>query len=220
MDLIKTLEQMMLVGSAWILYLLIFLSVCSLGIALERFFFFRRLRVDFQLFCKNLSADLHAGRTREALASCENLKLPEARLVREAMEHANFGAAALEHHLRLVINDERQQMDRGILFLGTVGSNAPFIGLLGTVFGVIEAFHQLAMTGAGGSNAVMTGISEALVATAVGLIVAIPAVVLFNVFSRAIKKRVANLEALRDLILSYRYSERVEAQRTSVTLNS
>jgi biopolymer transport protein ExbB len=93
-------------------------------------------------------------------------------------------------------------MERGLSFLATVGSNAPFIGLFGTVLGIIQAFHDLAANTSEASEAVMAGISEALVATAVGLLVAIPAVVLYNFFTRWVKGRLARSESLADLVMS------------------
>lgn len=204
MDLVKTLEDIMLVGSEWILYLLILLSVLTLAIALERFFYLRKSRVDFRELITWFSSSIEQGKQAELELRCRAKQAPEHALILESLKYSDAAQNSLDHRLKLLIHGAKQDMDKNILFLGTVGSNAPFIGLLGTVFGVIEAFHQLAVTGAGGSSAVMAGISEALVATGVGLIVAIPAVVLFNAFQRVIKTRVANLEALRDLVLSYK----------------
>src|SRR5690606_27270598 len=97
---------------------------------------------------------------------------------------------------------ERMRMERGLAYLATVGSNAPFVGLFGTVLGIIKAFHDLAQNVEAASEAVMAGISEALVATAVGLLVAIPAVVLYNAFSRWVRNRIARSESLADLVLA------------------
>jgi biopolymer transport protein ExbB len=88
------------------------------------------------------------------------------------------------------------------MFLGTLGNNAPFIGLFGTVLGIIKAFHDLAGGQAGGPSVVMAGISEALVATAVGLIVAIPAVVAFNIFSRRVRVRMSQAEWMAHLAVA------------------
>jgi biopolymer transport protein ExbB len=203
MEIVAVLEKMMLVGSTWILYLLIVLSVMVLAIALERCAYFRRTNLAFKEFCSWLNASLQEKDITKIVTRCASKQAPAYELVLEALSNAHHGTEALDFHLQMVIASLRQDMDRRIIFLGTVGSNAPFIGLLGTVFGVIEAFHQLSLTGVGGSNAVMAGISEALVATGVGLLVAIPAVVLFNYFQRTIKIRMANLEALRDLFLSH-----------------
>jgi biopolymer transport protein ExbB/TolQ len=104
---------------------------------------------------------------------------------------------AVKSHLNL----ERNRLEQGLTTLATLGSNAPFIGLFGTVLGVIQAFGAL---GAHRTDAadIMVGISEALIATAFGLFVAIPAVVAFNVFSRKLKSIVVKSEALKDLYLS------------------
>jgi biopolymer transport protein ExbB len=91
---------------------------------------------------------------------------------------------------------------RNLAFLGTLGNNAPFIGLFGTVLGIIKAFHDLAGNQAGGVAVVMAGISEALVATAVGLLVAIPAVVGFNTFNRRVRKAIANVDSLAHVVLA------------------
>ncbi|MCM2280405.1 MAG: MotA/TolQ/ExbB proton channel family protein, partial [Bdellovibrionaceae bacterium] len=99
---------------------------------------------------------------------------------------------------------ERPQLERSLNFLATVGSNAPFIGLLGTVLGIMKAFRDLAANAsATGNEAVMLGIAEALVATAVGLIVAIPAVIAYNYFQRQVKITLQSLETVRDLCLAY-----------------
>jgi biopolymer transport protein ExbB len=95
-------------------------------------------------------------------------------------------------------------MERGLTVLATLGSNAPFIGLFGTVLGIISAFAALGGTTQGGANSVMSGISEALVATAIGLLVAIPAVVAYNVFSRRIRVLLQECESLKDYYLSRR----------------
>jgi biopolymer transport protein ExbB len=97
----------------------------------------------------------------------------------------------------------KQTLDRGLMVLGTLGNNAPFIGLFGTVIGIIVAFKDLATNPAGGPSVVMAGISESLVATAIGLVVAIPAVIAFNAFQRVVKRHVANAEAVMKLVLSH-----------------
>jgi biopolymer transport protein ExbB len=98
---------------------------------------------------------------------------------------------------------EKQKLDHGLVILGTLGSNAPFIGLFGTVIGIIQAFSDLASNPAGGPSVVMAGISEALIATAVGLIVAIPAVIAFNGFQRVVRRKLSNAEALKGLVIAH-----------------
>jgi biopolymer transport protein ExbB len=95
-------------------------------------------------------------------------------------------------------------LEQNLVLLGTVGSNAPFVGLFGTVLGVIKAFHELSLQGAASGGAtVMRGISEALIATAVGILVAIPALVAYNYFKDHVKDALAESESLNHLALSY-----------------
>ena len=102
----------------------------------------------------------------------------------------------------------RPGLDANLSILATIGSNAPFVGLLGTVLGIINAAHQLTAEGAQNApNAVMSGVFEALVATAVGLFVAIPAVVAYNLFQRRVRKRMAEVDSLAHLILSMAKTE-------------
>jgi len=123
--------------------------------------------------------------------------------LRKQLKGANYPAP---HHIMAAAVEgakahERLRLERHLAFLATLGSNGPFIGLFGTVLGIIKAFHDLAAGGAGGAGAstVMAGISEALVATAVGLMVAIPAVVAFNYFNRRIRVRMTELEWMAHL---------------------
>jgi biopolymer transport protein ExbB len=123
----------------------------------------------------------------------------EASVIREALAAIPQGPDTVEQVIASAINRERPQYERSLSFLGTLGNNAPFIGLFGTVLGIIKAFHDLGRTVARGSaiqQTVMTGISEALVATAVGLAVAIPAVIAFNAFNRWLKTITARTESL------------------------
>jgi len=107
---------------------------------------------------------------------------------------------------------QRMRLERRLAFLGTLGNNAPFIGLLGTVIGIVQAFEKLQNAGAGGGASgpatdVMGAIAEALVATAIGLVVAIPAVAAFNYFQRRIRATLANSEALTHILLAYAKGE-------------
>jgi biopolymer transport protein ExbB len=95
----------------------------------------------------------------------------------------------------------RLKWEKNLAVLATIGSNAPFIGLFGTVLGIIKAFHDLSQQAGAGATGVTAGISEALVATAVGLLVAIPAVVAYNVFQRRVKSALGEAEALKSYLV-------------------
>ena len=103
--------------------------------------------------------------------------------------------------------DERRVLERWMLLLGTLGNNAPFIGLFGTVLGVIKAFHDLAQSGAG-PEVVMAGLSEALVATAVGLLVALPCVFAFNLLSKRVKDLAAETQSLGRRMIAGHFKKR------------
>jgi biopolymer transport protein ExbB len=96
----------------------------------------------------------------------------------------------------------RVDLERNLGVLGTLGNNAPFIGLFGTVLGIIKAFADLSRNSIGGAGAVMAGISEALVATAVGLMVAIPAVIAFNYFQAKVRKSLSRVDAVAHMVLA------------------
>jgi biopolymer transport protein ExbB len=146
----KSLLAFALVGAHWVLYLLIALSVVSVGIMIERAIFFARRRADARQLSAELAQLLAAG------------QVDQARLLVAAQDGM----------------EERALAERRLLFLGTLGNNAPFIGLFGTVLGIIKAFHDLSLgdptKAAASAQVVMSGVSEALVATAVGLAVALP----------------------------------------------
>ena len=125
-----------------------------------------------------------------------------ASVARVALDEAEGGAAAVREAAAGAALRERQRLERNLAFLGTVGNNAPFVGLLGTVIGIIQAFNDLSLNTRGGAATVMSGISEALVATAIGLFVAIPAVAAFNTFQRRIRVLMSDADALVHVILA------------------
>ncbi len=204
-DIVKSLLGMTLIGAEWILWLLLFLSVVSIAVILERSLFFIRCRQNFLQFNTLLNEFLQKNAFDQAEGLCASQNSLAAQTALQGLRNRNKGRDAMEGSMEGLIVGERTKLDRGLVILGTLGNNAPFIGLFGTVIGIIKAFHDLALNPQGGPSVVMTGISEALVATAVGLMVALPAVVAFNAFNRIIKKHVANAQAVATLLLIYKY---------------
>jgi biopolymer transport protein ExbB len=172
-------------GAGWVLWLLVALSVASVAIMLERLWYFRNHRLEKATLVSDMRALLTQGPARPGAK-------PGAPAGTDEVAAALEGAKARE----------RLRLERHLTFLATLGSNAPFIGLFGTVLGIIKAFHDLARNQAGGPSVVMAGISEALVATAVGLIVAIPAVVAFNYFSRRVKVNMSQVDWVAQLAIN------------------
>jgi len=190
------------VGAAWVMWLLIGLSVLSVMVMLDRWLYFGKRRM--------------SRRFPELLRLCQQGELPlaarlaegdamEAEVVRVAASVSANGQEAVEKAVASTIDRRRLEYEQWLFVLGTLGNNAPFIGLFGTVLGIIRAFADLASntSRAGGNpSAVMAGISEALVATAVGLFVAIPAVLAFNIFQRLLKRVVGRSNSLGNAIVA------------------
>ena len=214
--IIERLLKVALLGSAWVLYLMIALSVLSVGAAIERIVYFARRRGGAEVG-DTLVDLLKKGDTAGADAFLASHPSVEAQVVARAVRWVDGGADAFADALSAELLKRKHEIDRGMNLLGTLGSNAPFIGLFGTVIGVIEAFHQL---GAGQDKAamsnVMAGIAEALVATGVGLVVAIPAVVAYNIFQKQIESIETNIEAIGKQI-SALLKASVEASRREHT---
>lgn len=190
-------------GEEWVLWLLIALSVLCVGIAIERMIFSAVNRTAQSGLEPVLTSLLKGGPTEQAATALEGLKGVEARVLGAGLRAGiTSGPESAEEVLTGTLALERLRLERGLIVLGTTGSNAPFIGLFGTVLGIMKAFHELAQNEAEAASSVMSGISEALVATAMGLLVAIPAVVLYNYFQRRNKDTLTRLESLSHFVLS------------------
>ncbi len=180
--LTRVLLDFTLVGAEWVLWLLVLLSVSSIALMIERTLYFARRSAQPSPGLLKALQDGDLDAARAELSGRQGM-LPE--VLTAGIDAAPKGPGAVESVLLGAIASSRQGYDRFLAFLGTLGNNAPFLGLFGTVLGIIRAFADLAASGSkGGPEIVMAGISEALVATAVGLFVALPAVVAFNVFAR------------------------------------
>jgi biopolymer transport protein ExbB len=209
-------------GAAWVLWLMLGLSVISLAIMLERAWLYWSLRDDVGGLMRELGRLLRAGDLDGARRRLEASPSAEAAVVVAGIVEADLGADAAEEAMAGASALQKIKLEKRLAYLGTLGNNAPFIGLLGTVIGIVGAFEELGKaggpsTGAGAAaaagaaasasqlapQAVMTNIAEALVATAVGLLVAIPAVAAFNLFQRIVKTTLANTDALAHVLLAH-----------------
>jgi biopolymer transport protein ExbB len=186
-----------LLGAGWVLWLLVGLSILSVAVIAERAAYFWRRRATRNF--PRLIALAQAGELAEALQLASGDAM-EAEVVRVAARRSLDGSGAVAEAISSTIEARRLQYEQGLFVLGTLGNNAPFVGLFGTVLGIIRAFADLSTSTRTGAQTVMAGISEALVATAVGLLVAIPAVLAFNVFQRLLKRAVGRSQALAHAI--------------------
>ncbi len=199
----KSLLSFALMGAGWVLWLLLALSVSCLAITLERalnIFLDRTPAEPFHRANAQFAKDGDQARFAESLGALRGV---QARVVLAGLQAASLGVSSAEEAIQASLLRERLNLEKGLMVLGTVGANAPFIGLFGTVLGIIKAFHDLARNQAEAASAVMAGISEALVATATGLLVAIPAVVLYNLFQRYNKRLLSSADASAHILLAH-----------------
>ena len=201
-------------SAEWVLWLLLTLSVLSIALMLERAVYFATHQLPDS---ESLALKLSRGEFDAVRTASQGKKGMEAAVIREGLASTAQGADTVEQVIASTVARERPQYERYLSFLGTLGNNAPFIGLFGTVLGIIKAFHDLGATnvkGAAIQQTVMAGISEALVATAVGLAVAIPAVVAFNAFNRQLKTLTSRTNALGFALVG---SLRAEGRKASTS---
>jgi biopolymer transport protein ExbB/TolQ len=172
------------IASQAVLYVLLSLSVLSIGVIIERWWYFRRRKDDLDTLSDRLKKAFAKGDVSAARKVLAGSKSVEAAIVAEALEWWDEGPEAVEQILAKATRLRRKSFEAGLLFLGTLGNNAPFIGLFGTVLGIVTAFRELGANSMGAMGNVMSGIAEALIATAVGILVALPAVIYYNVFQK------------------------------------
>lgn len=202
MDIIDRFLAFSLLGAEWVMWLLVGISVVSVAIMIERLRFFHARRVvDVDQMIRDFRGFASRGDVEAALEKYGHVAAIEVAVGLAGVREAPRGPEAAAEAMIGVKARGRHELERNLAFLGTVGNNAPFIGLFGTCIGVIKAFHDLSKNSQD-SNAVMAGISEALVATAVGLLVAIPAVVMFNYFQRRVRTAVTNADSLAHEVLA------------------
>lgn len=202
-DIQERLTAFAMLGATWVMWLLILLSVIGVAIIFERMYYFFSSRDDVRALQEDLRLLLAKNDVAGARERLSQSKSFQARIVYSGIEVADEGAAAVEERLAGETAVSRTQMERNLGFLGTVGNNAPFVGLLGTVIGVIKAFHVLDESAGKVTSGLMTEVGEALVATAIGLLVALPAVAFYNYFQRLIRYRLTWADALGRDLLAY-----------------
>jgi biopolymer transport protein ExbB len=213
MGSMESVKQVLLVsGAGWVLWLLGGLSMASLALAVERWLYLRRRGGDLEALARQLDEQLQGDDFAGARHVLETSPSVAARVASAGLRLAERGTDAADKAMQSATALERGRLERWLAFLATVGNNAPFIGLFGTVVGVIHAFEELGhaapghgATAAGqvASQAVMASIAEALVATAVGILVALPAVAAYNYLQRRVASLLSGAEVLTNLVLAY-----------------
>ena len=208
MNLQDKLTGFAMMGAGWVMWLLVGLSVGGLAVALDRAIYLLRTSDDVRRLKADLLSFLRRGDVAGARARLAASRSVEAQMAGAGLESPADGAAAAEERIAGATQDARLRMERRLAFLGTLGNNAPFVGLLGTVIGIIRAFHELNDAGGKVTAGLMAQVGEALVATAIGILVALPAIASFNAFQRIIKARLARGEALGREVMAHLKAQR------------
>jgi len=208
LDLTSQLSNLTDLGAGWVMWVLVGLSVASIAIMVERTIVLVRSGDDMKRLRAAILPRLFARDFAGASEVLADSPSYEARVLVAGLEAAHDGPAAAEQRMAGASTLARLSMEQRLAFLGTVGSNAPFVGLLGTVIGIVRSFAALDASGGRVSASLMSEVGEALVATAIGILVAIPAVAAFNAFQRVIKGRLSRADALSRELLAQLSSSR------------
>jgi biopolymer transport protein ExbB len=216
MNIVDSAKHSLLsLGTAPVIWLMLALSVASLAVALERAWFFHRTRADITTIVRVLSERLRAHDAAGARAVLLASRSSEAAVASVGLAELRRGANAVREAMAAAALLEHARLERRLGFLGTLAANAPFIGLFGTVVGIVLAFDELGASHAraSASAAVMASIAEALVTTAIGIAIAVPAVAAFNAFQARIKLISDQTAALGHVLLGFAESDPARGER-------
>ena len=190
----KSLFQIFVMGG-FTMYVLVFCSVLSLAVIVNRLVdYWRKSKVSRVEFMDAIRKDLSEKNVAKAAEHCKGTYAPFANVVNSGLKLAGHGEKIISNAMEREITVEVIKLERYTSIVGTIGNTAVYIGLFGTVLGIIRAFHDISSIGAGGINVVIGGVSEALITTAAGLSVAVPAVIAFNYFVKRVDGFVNDME--------------------------
>ncbi|HRU39102.1 MAG TPA: MotA/TolQ/ExbB proton channel family protein [Candidatus Goldiibacteriota bacterium] len=209
------IDAMQVLRSSWVIILMLVLSVVVLAVTIERWFYFARTKLDSDKFLEKIKAYVIDGKYNDAINFCKQSKGTIPIVIREGLEERSLPRDEVAKLMEASQAEQKVNLQRYLNILGTLGNTAPFIGLLGTVLGIIKAFRDLAGSAGGGPEVVMVGIAEALIATAAGLAVAIPAVIIFNYYMDRVKNICVEMDTMakKVLVILANYGEGAHARR-------
>ncbi|MFN3696825.1 MAG: MotA/TolQ/ExbB proton channel family protein [Pseudobdellovibrio sp.] len=187
-----------------VLIVLLIMSIVSIAMIFERFMTLKKVSSESERVRARIRVALQSGAVGDFEDIAKDPISIEGRAAAQAVKHLKVnGEAGFEEVFNSFVLTEKPDLEKFLPVLATIASNAPFIGLLGTVLGIMKAFNDLAMAQDAGQQTVMAGISVALVATAAGLFVAIPAGIFFNYYTRKVKGILASVESVKELGIAY-----------------
>ncbi|KAA3613870.1 MAG: MotA/TolQ/ExbB proton channel family protein [Calditrichaeota bacterium] len=187
--------------SSFTMFILLGCSVLALTFIFERWLYLKRSSINADFFFGQFREAFSRGGQDAALNVCNSSITPLAAVIRAGIEDPNATAHASEEMMDATAIDERSKLEKNLNTLGTLGNISPLIGLFGTVIGIIRAFHALAVSGSAGPSVISAGIAEALITTAGGLVVAVPAVIFYNYFLRRVNTIMTDIESVSKKVL-------------------
>jgi biopolymer transport protein ExbB len=176
-------------------------SVIVLTFIFERWLFFKHTTVDAERFFIKVKDAFRNEGLERALLVCNSSLSPLAAVIKSGLEEADKSMEASEELMDAMAIEQRTKLEKNLNVLGTLGNIAPLIGLFGTVIGIIRAFHSLSVSGSAGPSVISAGIAEALITTASGLVVAIPAVIFYNYYLRRVNNVMSEIESVSKKVL-------------------
>ncbi|MFC1485086.1 MotA/TolQ/ExbB proton channel family protein [bacterium] len=188
------IDYLYLLRTNYVMMALLVLSLLSLAFIIERCLYFKSVKFSSREFMKKVEHMVLEKDFEGIVTMCEKKKNPLANSIKTVIENMDRSKQDLEEIYEIVRATEKEGLEKFMVILGSSAAISPLLGLLGTVTGIIKAFADLAASGSGGPSVVAAGVSEALVTTAFGLIVAIPVLLFFNSFNSKIKTVVTELD--------------------------
>lgn len=187
--------------SSFTMIILVACSVIVLTFIFERWLFFKHTSVDADRFFIKIKDAFRNDGVEKAISVCNNSLSPLAAVIKSGLEEVESNTSAASEMMDATAIEQRTKLEKNLNVLGTLGTIAPFIGLFGTVVGIIRAFHSLAVSGSAGPSVISAGIAEALITTAAGLVVAVPAVIFYNYFLRRVNTIMNEIESVSKKVL-------------------
>jgi biopolymer transport protein ExbB len=187
--------------SSFTMIILMGCSVVALTFIFERWLYYKHTSVDADRFFIKIKDAFRNDGIEKAISVCNSSLSPLAAVVKSGLEESGKDARSVEEMMDAMAIDQRTKLEKNLSILGTLGNIAPLIGLFGTVVGIIRAFHSLSVSGSAGPSVISAGIAEALITTAAGLVVAVPAVIFYNYYLRRVTTIMNEIESVSKKVM-------------------
>jgi biopolymer transport protein ExbB len=208
-----------LIKNSWAIDLLLIFSVIALAVILERLWAYSKLGINEKALLEKVQAAIKKGNIQEASFICKSVNHPLGEILDVGIKNMGLPREDIDDLLNSALIETKTHLERKNSVLSTISFIAPLLGLLGTVMGIIRAFHDLSVSGSGGPSVVMAGVAEALVSTAIGIVVAIPAAIFYNYFMNKVKAILTKIEANSIRFLAFLHTNSLKEKTETLKLD-